>query len=138
MKDDGKSVDLLLEQRLDGFRRHIPSGEARAARRDHNVHVRIGDPVLDLGADRRHIVLDQRAVGDLMPRFPDHLGKRIAGRVGGEVARVRHGQHSNADRDERPTVIDLGHVIGLRILSAADQVPQNVCTTISSGFGGSA
>ena len=43
------------------------------------------------------------------PAVCDHLGQRVAGLVVGELARIRHRQHGDADGDERAVGVELGH-----------------------------
>jgi hypothetical protein len=68
VKDNGKSIHALFEQRLDRFRRHVAAGEAGAAGGDDDVDARIGDPRPDDGADRFDVVGDDLACRQSVPR----------------------------------------------------------------------
>src|SRR3977135_1357292 len=57
-----ESVDLLLEQRLEGLRGDVPAVEPGAAGGDHRLDPRIGDPGPDLLGDGGAIVLDDGAL----------------------------------------------------------------------------
>ena len=88
-----EAVHALLEQRLDRLRRHVAAGEAGAAGGDDHVDRRVGDPVFHLRADLLDVVGDDGARRNGVARLLDALGKRRAGLVVGELARVGHGQH---------------------------------------------
>ena len=93
-------LDDLVEQRRHRFGRDVAAGEAGAAGRDDGVDLRIVDPGLDGGADPRFVVRHDRARGEHMARAFDRAGEIGARAVRLQRARVRHGQHRDADGDE--------------------------------------
>ena len=109
VKHRREAVDLLLEQRLQGLRRHVAPGKAGAAGGDDDIDGRVGDPGLHLGPDLRHVVLDDCPPGQLVARGSDHLGERGAGFVIAGPARIRHRQHGDAHRNEGAGLVDFGH-----------------------------
>ena len=77
MKERGEPVNLLFEQRLDGFDRDIAAGEARAARGQDDVDGRIGDPVGDLRPDRGKVIPQQHPLGEPVARGGDSRAGNI-------------------------------------------------------------
>ena len=90
-----KTVHPLLEEWLDRFRRHIATGETRAAGGDHHLYGGIGDPGRDLLADGLDLVAHDSAIGERVAGLRDARGERIAGAVLREITRVGDGQHGD-------------------------------------------
>src|ERR1700687_2066244 len=74
-----KPGDLLLVDAVERLRGHIAAGDAGAARRDHDVDFRVGDPRLELADDRVEFVADDLPRGDPVARRARELGQGIAG-----------------------------------------------------------
>mgnify|MGYP006123328267 CR=1 FL=1 len=103
-------VHALLEQRLDGFRRHIAAGEAGAARGDDGIDAGIGDPHLQFRANRFDVIGHDVACSKMMSRRRDAISQRRAGLVVGKRTRVGNRQHRDVERDELPGCCGLhGH-----------------------------
>src|SRR5882724_7626039 len=90
-----KAGNLLLIDAVEGFRGDIPSGHPGAAGRDHDVDLRIGDPLPQLGDDLVLLVADDPAGGDPVPGGGGEIGKRISGTVLCQVAGIRNRQQGN-------------------------------------------
>ncbi len=102
--------DLFLIDGVEGFRRDVAAGDAGAAGRDHGIDRRIGDPGLELGDDRRLVVADDLARGELVAVARQHVDQRLAGFVVGLGARVRDRQDRDVDGKERPGFVNsAGH-----------------------------
>src|SRR5579871_4332914 len=101
MEDRGETVDLFFENGLEGLHGDVSPGEARAARRDHDVDRRIGDPFFQLLRDRVVIVTKERARSKLVARVFDACDERIAGDVIARASRVRDRHHRDADGNKR-------------------------------------
>src|SRR5580704_6586375 len=106
-----EAVHALLEQRLDRLGRDVAAREAGAAGGDHHIDRRIGDPGLHLDLNLLHVVGDDRARSERVPGLLDALGERRARLVVGERARVGHGEHRDAQRDEGFRLVDAGHEV---------------------------
>ena len=105
-----EAIHALLEQRLDRFRRYVPSGEPGPAGCDDHVNRRIGHPLVDLRTDVADIIGDDRAAGEGMARLFDALDQCRTGFVVFQWARVRNREYRDLQRYELPAVIDSRHV----------------------------
>jgi hypothetical protein len=103
-----KAGDGLFDDGIQSFRRDVAPGDAGAAGGDDDVDGGIIDPGGELRHQRRHIVLQDGAGGEDMPGGGEAFDERIARPVVGEAARVRHGEHRDADGDEGKGGVD-GH-----------------------------
>ena len=109
MKDFGKAVHALFEDRLQRFRRHVAAGEAGAAGGDHHVDFFIPRPGENRFADFLGVVGDDGTVDKHMAGLGDAVGERLAGFVVGKAARVGNGEHRDPDRNEAAAFVDPAH-----------------------------
>jgi hypothetical protein len=109
VEDGREAVHLPPEERLHRLRRDVARSEAGAAGGQDDVHIRVGDPGPDLGADGFDLVGDDRCRGERMARGGEPLGEQCSGRVGLLGARVGDGQHRDPQRMEGPAFVYSGH-----------------------------
>ena len=109
MKDGGKSVHGLLEQRFERFRRYVPAGKSGAAGGDDHVHTLLLRPCGDVFLDGGNIVLDDCPVDQLVAGLFEPLDQSRAGTVFFQTARVGYGKHGNPDGNEGAAFIDAAH-----------------------------
>ena len=107
-----KPFDALFQHVIERFRRHVAPGDAGAAGGDHHIDLRIRDPGAQMALDRVGIVFLDRPRGDAVAGLRDAIGERVARRVVGQRARVRHGEDGDIDRDEWAVFIDACHGAG--------------------------
>ena len=69
---------------------------ARAARREHDLHLLVGDPGLELGDDLLELVAHDGSRDELMPRLFEALGEHGTAAVVFLGAGVGHGHHRDA------------------------------------------
>ena len=108
-----EAVDALLIDALEGFGRHIPAGEARAAGRDHAVGFGILDPPPQNRADGVYLVAHDGPAGQDVPVALQPLDQRVARAVVGLAARIGDGEHRDAHGNEGAAFVDAaGHFGG--------------------------
>ena len=67
-----EAVNHLVEKRRDRFGRDVKTGQARTARRDHDIDLRIGDPGRDLRSDGGLVVAHRVQRGADAPAEKEH------------------------------------------------------------------
>ncbi|MNY39122.1 hypothetical protein D3C86_1737910 [compost metagenome] len=100
MKEGGKPVHALFEQRFQRFWRHIAAGKAGAARRDDHIHAFRERPLAHGAGNRFLVIRHDGAGGKPVACFFQPCDERIAGFVILQRAAVRNGQNRNAQGNE--------------------------------------
>ncbi|ODB39852.1 hypothetical protein A9L43_15505 [Pseudomonas mosselii] len=95
-----KPVDALVQQAVHRLRRAVAPGEAGATSDQHHLHLVVGDPGGDLGADLVQVVLEQLPRHQAVAHADGAAGQQLAGGVGVVGAGVADGQHRDVQRYE--------------------------------------
>src|SRR5690606_29804193 len=94
-----ETADLAVEQRPHGFRYAVVVREARAACRDDDLYVGVGDPVAEDAANLVPIALDDVAPHAFVAGLRQAFRQQVAGRVVSGCARVADGEYGAGKRD---------------------------------------
>src|ERR1700730_9261551 len=95
-----KPGDLLLVDAVERLRGHIAAGDAGAARRDHDIDFRVGDPRLELADDLGNLVTDDASDRDPVSGHAGQLSQGVAGTVIGGAAGIGNRQQRDVERQE--------------------------------------
>ncbi len=124
MPDHGEAFDMLVKDRHHRFGRHIAPGQTGSARGDDGIHLRVCCPVEHLLADGRGVITQQDAIREDMTIARHAFRQNIPGCVIFQRTGVRHRQHRNPDRLERP--------LGNNLAARGRRLFDNVCHGLSS------
>src|SRR5215213_4879586 len=92
-----ETVELLLDHTLDDLVGGVASRDAGTARRDHGVHLGVGEEVDEVRPDTRDFVSDDPAGHDLLPGLTQYLFCGISSGVGLAGPRVTDGEYGDPD-----------------------------------------
>ncbi|MND98672.1 hypothetical protein D3C80_910340 [compost metagenome] len=96
-----EAIDLFIQQAGDRLWSTVTTGEAGATGDQHHLHLLIGNPGGDLGANLVQVVLEQYPCSEAVPGLGQTIDKHLARGVGFQGTGIADRQHRDVQRHER-------------------------------------